>query len=379
MQQPSKSLIIIGAGLSGLVCAQKIIEAWNRKGSGNLSISIIDGRDRVGGRLLASTSGIDLGAAWSWPGHDVELQALASELGVKLEPQSSDGIALSQVPDGRVGKVGENIGPSGPGSTRFRGGAASIASKLQEVLQASGGTTTFRLHTHITRIAIQEDTDRPVLVEGSQSGSDGTSPFSERADAAVIAMPPKLAATAITFSPALRADKHAAMAATPTWMENTGKAVFVFPDKFWAAAGLSGTAFSDRGPLRQVWDSSSPGLHALAGFVFDDDLEHLTSEPAARAALLPQLVALFGPRAAEPTRVEFKSWRHDPMTSAPGGRAGGRAAAVPFGHPLVREAHGGGRVVFAGTETAPGENGHLNGAVIAGARAAGEVLRVLLK
>ena len=122
-------------------------------------------------------------------------------------------------------------------------------------------------------------------------------------------------------------------------------------------------------------------MHALAGFVFDNDLEALAGDVAtARAALLPQLVALFGPAAAEPAHIEFKSWRHDPMTSSPpsGGRAARRAAAVPFGHPLVREPHGGGRVVFSGTETAPGENGHLNGAVIAGIRAASEAVRALL-
>ena len=381
MQQQSKSLVIIGAGLSGLVCAKKILELWNRQGSGNLSVKIVDARDRVGGRLLASSSGIDLGAAWSWPEHDVELQALASELGVKLEQQFSEGMALSQASDGRIGKVGQNIGPSGPGSTRFKGGAAIIATELQNFLQSrnsGSGTLTFRLNTHISRIEVQENADQPILVEGKQTSPTGTVPYSDRADAVVLALPPKLIAAAITFSPPLRPDKRDAMAATPTWMANTGKAVFVYPDRFWAAAGLSGTAFSDRGPLRQVWDSSAPpGLYALAGFVFDDDLEHLASEQAARAALLPQLAALFGPRAAEPARVEVKSWRHDPMTGRPEPGGAARGGALQFGHPLVREPHGGGRVVFAGTETAPGENGHLNGAVIAGMRAAGEALRAL--
>ncbi len=131
--------------------------------------------------------------------------------------------------------------------------------------------------------------------------------------------------------------------------------------------------------LGQVWDSSSSATAALAGFVFDDDLALLASDAAARAALVPQLVALFGPRAAHPAAVTAKSWRHDPLTAAPAPASARRraAAARGFGDAAAREPHGGGRVLFAGTETAPGENGHMNGAVLAGQRAAAEALRAL--
>ena len=248
--RPARSLLIIGAGISGLICAKRISELWNEKGTGSLQISIVDGRDRIGGRLLASKSGVDLGAAWSWPGHDKELQSLAAELGVRLEPQRSEGIALSQAADGRVGKVGRDIGPAGPGSTRFEGGAASIAAKLAQVLQRDRSVT-FHLSTQVRKITIDDAREGAVLAEGTALGP-GATPFALRADAAVLAMPPRLIAATINFSPELRAEKREAMAGTPTWMEDTGKAVFVYTDRFWAAAGLSGTAFSDRGPLRQA-------------------------------------------------------------------------------------------------------------------------------
>jgi monoamine oxidase len=272
--------------------------------------------------------------------------------------------------------MGRDIGPAGQGSTRFQGGASSIATKLLEFLQlkigSNCGSIDIHLNTTVHHVEVHEDGRGSVRVDATVSGGASAS-FD--AHAVVIALPPKLTASTITFTPDLRSDKRDAMASTPTWMEDTGKAVFTYPARFWAEDGFSGTAFSDRGPMRQVWDSSSSATAALAGFVFDDDLPLLASAAAARAALLPQLVALFGPRAAHPTAVAVKSWRDDPLTGGGGGGGGARRRA--FGDALARQPHGGGRVLFAGTETAADENGHMNGAVLAGQRAAAEALRAL--
>jgi monoamine oxidase len=382
MNEGSKTVLIIGAGLSGLACAKHLrkLHAASEKidRSSDLHVIIVEGRDRIGGRLLSLESGCDLGAAWSWPAHDSALQALVTELGVSLEPQASEGTTLSQAADGRIGRMGRDIGPAGHGCTRFQGGTSSITTKLLEFLQREVGSKCGSIEIHLNTIVHQvevhgDDNGGMVRVAGTVSGGASVS-FD--AHAVVIALPPKLIASAITFTPELRREQRDAMASTPTWMEDTGKAVFTYPARFWLDDGLSGTAFSDRGPMRQVWDSSSSTTAALAGFVFDDDLALLASEAAARAALLPQLVALFGPRAAHPTAVAVKSWRDDPLTAAPAG-ARRRAPAREFGDAVARQPHGGGRVLFAGTETAAGENGHMNGAVLAGQRAAAEALRAL--
>jgi monoamine oxidase len=159
---------------------------------------------------------------------------------------------------------------------------------------------------------------------------------------------------------------------------------FIYETSFWTEKGLSGTAFSRGGSLGQVWDASSrpgggtqPPRHALSSFVFGDDLKHLSDEGTIRASpIMEQLVSMFGEEAANPSRIVFKSWQSDPYTqskqqliSASGGRD------VPFGHPLVSGAVEG--IVFSGTETALYENGHMNGAVIAGDRAAAEALALL--
>lgn len=53
----AKSAIIIGAGASGLMCARLL----QRKG---LTVTIIEGRDRIGGRLYTDSDGLDIGGHW---------------------------------------------------------------------------------------------------------------------------------------------------------------------------------------------------------------------------------------------------------------------------------------------------------------------------
>ena len=51
-------VVVIGAGISGLAVADQLIRA-------GISVTVLEARDRVGGRLLGSP--FDLGASWFWP------------------------------------------------------------------------------------------------------------------------------------------------------------------------------------------------------------------------------------------------------------------------------------------------------------------------
>ncbi|KAJ1424418.1 hypothetical protein B484DRAFT_451505 [Ochromonadaceae sp. CCMP2298] len=364
-----KVVVIVGAGLSALSCAHRLAESTAHP----LRIVLLEGRDRVGGRLLGQ-NGIDLGAAWSWS-TDTPLQLLSKSMGVNFEPQHKSGKALVQDASGRVGVYGEGVSPSGDGSTRFQNGVQSVASKLAESLVAGGAS--IELNTRVVSVDQNDGTVRVAAV--TVSGE----PRSFTADVVVVAMPPRLAVQ-LQFVPALSAAKIDAMHRTPTWMGGTGKVAFIYPTAFWRREGLSGTSFSQTGPMQQVWDNSAAdgSVHALAGFVFGDDLEELESDPQALkvSPIMQQLVALFGEEAASPTRIVCKSWAHDPFTTHLGTQNGGDrghrgGSDLGFGSREVRSPHL--RVLFAGTETAPGEHGHMNGAVVAGYRAAAEALEVL--
>jgi len=345
------SIVIVGAGLSGLVCARQCLKELSSR---DVKITLVEARDRIGGRMY-SDSGVDMGAAWSWIFNDQHLQKLSKEMKVSLEPQLTKGKSIIQGYNGAI-RLGGEESPSGSGSTRFRGTASSIVKALTAELEANPSVTILK-NTAVTAVFISPPGDlcpldgevRVSITDGSASNSSS----SISANAVVFAMPPQLITSGINFNPPLAEDKRRAMQDTPTWMFQAGKVAFTYERRFWYSdKGLSGTAFSEIGPIVQAWDSSSEadGIAALAGFVFGDDLKYLRDEESLRASpVMAQMVQLFGAEAANPTGVMYKSWIDDPHTTVQGSEQ--TPGSLDFGHPLVCRPHEG-RVFFAGTEAA---------------------------
>jgi monoamine oxidase len=81
--------IVIGAGLSGLVCARKLV-------AGGARVRVLEARDRVGGRLLTGDAGgapVDLGGQWLTAGQ-TRLLALADDLGIRTYEHARAGRAI---------------------------------------------------------------------------------------------------------------------------------------------------------------------------------------------------------------------------------------------------------------------------------------------
>ena len=87
LQQPHPDVVVVGAGLSGLICAR----ALHRAG---LAVQVLEARPRCGGRMhrQLSESGlpIDLGGQWVGATHH-RLQALLAEFGLRRFPTYYDG------------------------------------------------------------------------------------------------------------------------------------------------------------------------------------------------------------------------------------------------------------------------------------------------
>ena len=195
----------------------------------------------------------------------------------------------------------------------------------------------------------------------------------------ILALPPALAAAAISFDPALPASVAALASDTPTWMAGMAKTVVTYSSPFWRSAGLSGSAFNGE-PLSEIYDHSGAGAagpFALFGFS--------SGRAPSRAAVIAQLERLFGAAAAAPLSVETQDWSKEELTAGAAG-SGTAAGGDPRRHygdrVYLRPVGGGGGVgdvlpllLFASTETAAEAAGHIEGALCAADRAVALAVR----
>ncbi len=337
-------VVVIGAGIAGVVAAKALTEAGRK-------VVVLESRDRVGGRLLSaeyrSGGRVDLGATWFWPNEPL-VQQLISELGVAVHPQHLAGDALFQQPDGASRIDGNPLDvPSG----RFVEGADALAKAVAATLP--------------------EETIRfDHAVESVESGGERlrVSAGSAQFDAAhvIAAVPPALVAERIMFTPSLPERIAGLAAATPVWMGATIKVVVAYERPFWRDRGLSGSAISHIGPMRELHDISGPDGMPAAIFGFVPG--RAAGEPAPDAAeVVQQMVELFGEEAAAPTDVFIKDWRAEAWTSPPGVER--LNAYQTYGHELYQTPTMDGRLHWASTETATVSPGHIEGAIAAAGRA----------
>ncbi len=337
------NVAVIGAGPAGLQAANLVAQA-------GLTVVVLEGRDRVGGRLLSLSvedGSLDLGATWFWPN-----EPLINEL-VTIEQLPT----FSQHLHGDTVFQGENGTERVPGnrldvpSGRLVTGTQSIADAL--AVRLAGDTV--KLEQVVTSVRVERDA---VLVT--------TNNASWLAQQLIIAVPPATALATIDFDGQLPSEVAHLAKSTPVWMGNIVKVVAHYQEPFWRNAGLAGAGFSYRGPLREIHDMSGPNGAPAALFGF--------SQPGAgnptpsKKTIIDQLVELFGPAAADPLNLFIHDWRDEPLTSPQA--VHGLDDYSTYGNPMFCQPVLDGRAHWASTETATTAPGHIEGALQAGTRAA---------
>jgi monoamine oxidase len=310
-------IAIIGAGLSGLALARSL-KAEGRK------VIVLEARDRAGGRVL-SQDGYDLGPAWIWP-HNRRMLALAAAFGFQTFQQHSAGRLVFE--DAR-GNVRRDL------DFATMGGALRLAGGLARITDALAGGLGDTLHLgHPVHNVVEEEAG--VTVTGAHG--------SLHAGRVVLALPPRLAR-----------GLGVSVSDVPTWMAGHAKLVAVYDTPFWREAGLNGDAMSHRGPLAEIHDASP--RNAATGALFGFAAPGAARQPGFEAQAMTQLGRLFGPEAAEPRKLLLKDWSADAATATPAD------LVLPTSHPHYAAIAPTRRVLFAGTESAPGEGGFLEGAL----------------
>jgi monoamine oxidase len=345
-------VIIIGAGLSGLTTAYRLHQM-------SIPFIILESRDRMGGRILtvrnATGTPIEMGATWLGKKHTA-INALLNELKIGITEQymGEQAIyeALSTSPPQLV-----QLPPNNEPSYRIVGTSTSLLEALAKQLPGDA----IRLSQVVRKIEKME--------EGFQVY---TQDAAFTAKTIVSTLPPRLLMQLVECSPSWPEALRNIANQTHTWMGESIKVGFTYATPFWRAAGLSGTLFSNVGPVGEMYDHSDDarGYYALKGFL--NGAYHPLTKAERCELVLQQLRKYYGELADQYATYEEGVWRHEPYTFTDYDQS-----LLPHqnnGHPLFRQPLFEGSFFIGGAETASAFPGYMDGAVRRGEEIAQEII-----
>jgi monoamine oxidase len=393
-------VIVVGAGLSGLVCARRLVER-------GVSVRVVEARDRVGGRLHSvpfAGEVIDLGGHIMTATQD-RLAAFAEELGVESAIASREGKpryprgglwaafatwrAVRRIERLRARRVDEGRRVDTARDIDGRRVDMTLADYLAARVRHPVARERIAMHAALTLAAEPDEIDfvayldrlartggfapdGPELPGGGRERyfPGGAQQLATRlADGLDIHLSTKsrslgdLDAKRIVLAipPIAMRDFISNDFIANTHVGSVVKVFIAFDTAYWRARGWSGEIYRPRGTVRAT---IAHGAILTAFVVGREAARWGDRDPAERRAdVLATIAGEFGPR--EPIDYREADW-------TPFG--GCVASTRPF-VPVSREPHG--HVHLAGTETASIWPGYMEGAIESGERAATEVLEAL--
>ncbi len=196
--------------MSGLVAANLL----ERSG---LGVTLLETRERIGGRVFGvaaerGTHRFDLGPAWVWPELNPRTADWLNTLGLPLFEQQGRGAGLVELASQAVRRHSTGFAQQPP-SMRVVGGTAC----LTDALRARLVCTRVLLGTHVR--GLDACPDGRVSVEFARGEQAGTLV----ASSVILALPPRLMASTLRWSPALPAELSRRWGDAPTWMAGHAK------------------------------------------------------------------------------------------------------------------------------------------------------------
>jgi len=336
------SVVIIGAGLTGLLTAYRLQKL-------GFEVTVLEARDRIGGRiytLQSNNAKIEMGATWFNDSHHF-LMDVIDEFNIPFFEQFLTGISyfqtFSNVPPQEITVPNESP------SYRFKNGTIHLLHAI---------------HAKITSNSILlSEKANEVIFTGNKSRIS-TDLRTIEADLVITTLPPALLIHQIKFTPSLPKEITSIAEQTHTWMQDSIKIALTYKKPFWREQGKSGTIFSNVGPLTEFYDQSNieNESYALVGFA-SGNCARFTKEQRIEK-IETQLKMVFGDQALQYESYHETVWYQEEFTKS------NRQADNLFphqngGHSLYQEPLFGNKLFISGSETSKHHPGYMEGAIFA--------------
>jgi len=341
MKEIKSEVLIIGAGLTGLSLAYFLK-------ANQINATIVEARSRLGGRILTEqskgTPPIELGATWLSKEHVNSLDLLR-ELGLEVFDQvlGQNAIyeAFSTAPF-QIIKLPDQEATS----KRVLGGTQKLITTLASKIDSSN-IYLDQVVESISKIGAE------ILVETN------TTIFKSRV--VVSTLPALLFQKQIKVQPELPVEFHKIANQTHTWMGESIKVSFSYESRFWGKNNISGTIFSNVGPVSEMYDQSdSENKHyALTGFL--NGAYRSVSCEERKNLVLNQLLKYYGDQAAAFSNYKELVWKNEEFTSVDSAES-----IFPHqynGHAIYQQGYLEDSLFIAGTETSVVHGGYMEGAI----------------
>ncbi|MDD7913290.1 flavin monoamine oxidase family protein [Polaribacter ponticola] len=338
-----KNILIIGAGISGLYLGYQL----KNKG---FSIKILEANNRIGGRIYTKENHktkVELGATWLWR-YNEELLKACKELKISLFEQNMNGDALYEATNTDLPqrfKVPKNQEIS----YRIVGGTTTILDKMLENLSSDE----LQLNQKVVKI---DDSKEAIKVITEQSEFT--------ADIVISTIPPQLLINSVKFSSKLDTNLIQVANNTHTWMKDSIKFALVYKTPFWKDKNLSGVAFSNIGPIAEMYEHSNfeNNHFALMGFLNGRLINE--SKKQREAKIKEQLFKFFGEEGKNYLSYEEKIWNEDELLNFKNEKL------IPphynNGHEIYQQEYLKDKFIIAGSETSKKYGGYMEGAIYRG-------------